>query len=388
MKIAILEICTPTHYTLLNALIKTYATDPRNTIEVFTLENIAKILQDGGIPDQTTLHAFDGTHALPFLKNIEKTGFDRLHICTIEAYFEDFVQFRPHVKDLYFHIHDIDLWYNANISNRFRNLIFDLKNNSGKLRAIARFLKDVMVRQPLKGKILRGLLSNNPYHVVLSNRMKSNLNAYIPNDKIVVFPTLINEGIVPKPTDNHGKIRIGIPGIITDARRDYTGLFKILNDIMPQIKGKLMIDLLGKVNTSELHLAHKIKKLQERGFDISYSLDFIDAVTFDETLGKCDILLNNQIMNPSHTGRYGATKDSGMIFNIVRGSKPAIFPSAYLVDKDLEKAILFYNSDDDLKTLLLNLSNKTIDIELYKQNAVELGCKYTPQALSHRLQMA
>jgi hypothetical protein len=388
MKIAILEICTPTHYTLLNALIKTYATDPSNTIDVFTLENIAQILQDGGIPDQTTLHIFDGINASLFLKKIAKMGFDRLHICTIESYFEDFVQFRPNTKDLYFHIHDIDLWYDAGISNRLKNLMFDLKNHHGKVRAVARFLKDVLVRQPLKRKILRGLLGNNPYYVVMSTRLKNNLNAYVHEDKILLFPTLINEGVVHNQTDNKGKIRICIPGMITDVRRDYTGLFKILNDIMPQIKGKLMIDLLGKVDKYEMHLADKIKQLQEQGLDITSSLEFIDAKTFDETLAQCDILLNNQIMNPSYTGQYGTTKESGMVFNIVRGSKPAIFPSAYGVDTDFENAILFYKSDDALKTLLLHLSDKSIDIEPYKQKAIELGRKYTPQALYSRLQLA
>jgi hypothetical protein len=385
MKIAILEICAPTHYTLINALIKTYSTDPNNTIVVYTLDNIAKTLVDGGISEQTSIVIFDKNNTADFLKNIEKTAYDRLHICTIEDYFEDFVQFKPNVKDLFFHIHDIDIWYDAGIGSRFKNLIFDLKNSAGKIRSIARFGKDVLIRQPLKRKILRGLLGNNPFYIVMSNTLKINLGKHVSSYKIVVFPTLINEGVTPKPNQNNGKVRICIPGIITDGRRDYSGLFKILDTILPQIKHKLIIDLLGRVDKKELHLADKIKDLQAKGLDITYSLDFIDAITFDEMLDKADILLNNQTMMVSHTGQYGATKESGMIFNIVRGSKPAIFPKAYVVDEEFEDVMMYYNSENDLKEILLGLAQHTIDIEQYKNKAIELGKSYTPKNLYNRL---
>jgi hypothetical protein len=389
MKIAILEICTPTHYTLTNALIKTYSTDPNNTIVVYTLDNIAKILVDGGISAQTSIVIFDKTsdktNTTDFFKNIEKTAYDRLHICTIEDYFEDFVTFKPNAKDLFFHIHDIDLWFDLGFKSRFQNLLFDLKNNTGKIRSIARFGKDVLIRQPLKQKILRGLLGNNPYYIVMSNALKNNLSQHVSPEKIVIFPTLINEGITPKLTQNNGKVRIGIPGIITDERRDYSGLFKILNTILPQIKDKLIVDLLGRVDKKELHLADKIKDLQAKGLDITYSLDFIDAITFDEMLDKADILLNNQTMNVSHTGQYGATKESGMIFNIVRGSKPAIFPKAYVVDDEFENVMMYYDSETALIDILLGLANHTIDIEQYKTNAIELGKSYTPENLYSRL---
>jgi hypothetical protein len=385
MKIAILEICTPTHYTLTNALIKTYSTDPNNTIVVYTLDNISKILMDGGISGQTSIVIFDKSNTTDFFKNIEKAAYDRLHICTIEDYFEDFVQFKPNVKDLFFHIHDIDLWFDIGIRSRLKNLMFDLKNHAGKIRSIARFGKDILVRQPLKRKILKGLLGNNPYYIVMSNNLKTNLSKYVNSDKIVIFPTLINEGTTPPYSQNNGKVRICIPGIITNGRRDYTGLFKILDTILPQVKDKLIIDLLGRVDIKELHLVDKIKDLQAKGLDITYSLDFIDAVTFDEILDKADILLNNQIVVASHTGQYGTTKESGMVFNIVRGSKPAIFPKAYAVDAEFEDVMMYYNSENDLAEILLGLANHSIDIEQYKKNAIELGKSYTPKNLYSRL---
>jgi hypothetical protein len=388
MKIAILEICAPTHYTILNALIKTYSTDPNNTITVHTLPNIAQAVRDGGIPDRTELIIFDEKSDVGmFLKDIENTYYDRLHICTIENYFPEFSRFKPQIKDLFFHMHDIDIWFETGFNNRFKNLLFDLKNNPEKIRAVARFMKDILIRLPIKARILKDLIKADPYWIVMSGRLKTNLSRYIDDKKIIVFPTLINEGVdnTPNCISKDGKIRISIPGIITDSRRDYSGLFAILEEILPAVKDKLIFDLLGRVDKKELHLADKIKELQKKGLEITYSLDFIDAVTFDNMLSKADILLNNQTMVVSHTGQYGTTKESGMIFNIVRGSKPAIFPVDYKVDKEFEDVMLYYDSMDALKDILLGLADKTIDIEEYKMKAIELGEQYTPQNLYKRL---
>ena len=59
MKIAILEICASTHYTLTNALIKTYSTNPDNQIVVYTSAFIAKVIQDGGVSKNTQFVVFD-----------------------------------------------------------------------------------------------------------------------------------------------------------------------------------------------------------------------------------------------------------------------------------------------------------------------------------------
>ena len=102
MKIAILEICASTHYTLTNALIKTYSTDPNNQIVVYTTEFIGKVIKEGGISKQTSLVIFDTTKKVgDFLKDIENTPFDRLHICTVSPNFKQFKQFKPNVKSLF-----------------------------------------------------------------------------------------------------------------------------------------------------------------------------------------------------------------------------------------------------------------------------------------------
>ena len=389
MTIAILEICASTHYTLTNALIKTYSTEPDNQIVVYTTEFIAKVIREGGISPQTRLVVFDETtDATYFLKNIENTPFDRLHICTIAGYFKAFKAFKPNVKDLFFHIHDIDTWFDASFVNSFKNAVYNIKHYPDKVREVARFGREVWVRNRARTLIFNNLMAFNPYFVVLSASQKKYLSQFVANDKIIAFPSLINEGTattITKSEQDKSKTRICIPGMVTDTRRDYTGLFKILESILPQIKGKLVFDFLGFVEKRELNLLHKLQELEAHGLDVLYSATFVDAVTFDESLDKADILLNNQKVNVSHTGKYGVTKESGLLFNIVRGAKPAIFPAAYAVDKEFEDVLMYYQSDKELTDILLGLANGTLPIDSYKTKAEQIAVNYTPKSLYKRL---
>ncbi len=389
MTIAILEICASTHYTLTNALIKTYSTEPDNQIVVYTTEFIAKVIREGGTSEQTRLVVFNETQdAMDFLKNIENTPFDRLHICTIAGHFKAFKVFKPNVKDLFFHIHDIDTWFDASFKNSVKNALYNIKHYPDKAREVARFGREVWVRNPARALIFNNLMRFNPYFVVLSESQKKYLSQFVANDKIIAFPSLINEGTpktITKSEQEKGKTRICIPGMVTDTRRDYTGLFKILDSILYEIKGKLVFDFLGFVEKRELNLLYKLQELEGQGLDVLYSAEFVDAVTFDASLDKADILLNNQKVNVSHTGKYGLTKESGLLFNIVRGAKPAIFPAAYAVDKEFEDVLMYYQSDKELIDILLGLANRSLLIDSYKAKAEQMAMDYTPKSLYKRL---
>lgn len=389
MTVAILEICASTHYTLTNALIKTYSTEPDNQIVVYTTEFIAKVIREGGTTDQTRLVVFDEkSDAVEFLKDLGNTPFDRLHICTVADYYKAFKAFQPNVKEVFWHVHDIDRWFNMSFKNSFKNSVYNIKHYPDKVREVARFARDVMVRNPIRGLIFKKLLQYNPCFVVLSLSQKKYLSEYVPSDKIITFPSLINEGTprtITKSEQDKGKTRICIPGMVTDTRRDYTGLFKILESILPQIKGKLVFDFLGFVEKRELNLLHKLQELEAHGLDVLYSATFVDAVTFDNSLDKADILLNNQKVTVSHTGKYGLTKESGLLFNIVRGAKPAIFPADYVVDKEFEDVLMYYQSDKELTDILLGLANGSVSIDSYKAKAEQMAVNYTPKSLYKRL---
>lgn len=391
MTIAILEVCANTHYTLTNALIKTYSTDPNNSIVVYTTPFIAKVLQEGSISDNTQIVVFeDKKNEQTFFKTIENRSFDRLHICTIEDYYHSFAEFRPQAKKIFLHIHDIDTWYLNDFKHAFKNYQYTLRHRPNRLRETARFVRDMLIRHPARQAILKNFRAYDLTFVVLSQRQKTFLSQFEDDKKILAFPSIINEGVekLPNKISSDAKIRICIPGIVTDSRRDYSGLFAILDNILPIIKDKLVFDLLGFIEKTEPHLLKKIQELEQKGLEILYSTKFIDAVRFDTALEEADILLNNQVVTVSHTGQYGMTKDSGLLYNIVRGGKPAIFPTSYAVDHEFEDVLMYYSTADELKDILLHIANRSVCLKKYQENALQLSRNYTPKSLYKKLVQA
>ena len=388
MKIAILEICTYTHYSAINGLIKTYSVNPDNIIVVYTNNPVAKALRENGITENTTIVVLeDEKNVAPFLNMITDTHYDRLHICTIENHYQEFDAFRPNVDEIVFHVHNIDIWFDNDVKNNIKNLFFTLKGKTNNVRTVGGFVKDILIRNPKRASILARIQHGKHKFIVHSEGQKGYLSEFVPAENIIVFPFAINEGIITNaaPRVINEKIRICIPGIVTDTRRDYTGLSKILDEILVDIKDRLTFDFLGFVKKGEPELFNSIRNLEKRGLDLIYYTEFVFGKKFDNALDKADILLNNQIVQVSHTTKYGLSKESGMLFTMIRGCKPAIFPIEYAVDKEFEKALFYYSSMDDLKNILLKLANGEINIEQYKLSANEVAEHYTPHNLYGRL---
>lgn len=256
-----------------------------------------------------------------------------------------------------------------------------------KVREVPRFLREAWVRSPARSRILANIQTKKPYYIVLSPGLKTYLSQFVEDKSIIVFPGAINEGIEKPPMSctPNGKTRICIPGIVTDTRRDYSGLFEILESILPDIKHKLIFDFLGFIEKRELNLLSKIQHLEQQGLEVFYSTDFVKAKKFDEDLDKADVLLNNQNVAVSRSGKYGVAKETGMLYNMVRGAKPAIYPYGYPIDKQFEEILLYYNSTEALKNIILGLANGQIPIEKYKAKAVEMAHNFTPHNLYGRL---
>jgi hypothetical protein len=158
-----------------------------------------------------------------------------------------------------------------------------------------------------------------------------------------------------------------------------------MDSVFDDIKDKLVFDFLGFVEKSEPQLLAKMQEFERRGLEVIYYTEFVFGKKFDNALAQADILLNNQIVVVSHTKKYGVSKESGMIFNMIRGSKPGIFPMAYAVDKVFEDSLLYYNSDKELKDIILGLAKGSINMRVLRTNAEAMAFKFTPKNLYGRL---
>ena len=90
MRVGIIEVCEPNHYTAVSALAQTYLVDPLNEVIIFTTGTIKPLLAElsGRVkfiikPEEQSVGEF--------LAAGSKSSLDRIHINTISKYYKEFV---------------------------------------------------------------------------------------------------------------------------------------------------------------------------------------------------------------------------------------------------------------------------------------------------------
>ena len=390
MIIGIFEVSEPNHYSAVNGLLKTYASDPNNEIIVYTLPSIEKALLENGLPDNSKLVILKENQSLKkLLDDAEKIAFDRIHICTIFDNYREFGQFKPQTKDVYFHVHQIEEWYNDNFDRAINTLIPSLKNkdqNRQYSRIIARAVRDYLVYRPIRKKMLENFERNyNLQLIVHSEGQKEALEEYSCKFPITIFPFAIYEGMEDS-SENNKLLRICIPGVITQAKRDYLTLFEALEKNADVLSDRIDLYLLGYITDREKdEMGAAIQKLIDSGYQVLYHDTFVYGEEFDEAIANCDILLNNQFISKNSTEVYGKTKESGMIFNMLRAAKPGFLPKEYNVSSEFYDCTIFFDSYDHLMTLIKEIVDNPQKLKQLKTAAQKLSTSYLPDNLYSRL---
>jgi hypothetical protein len=383
LKIGIIEICESNHYTAVEALALTYATSLENHITIFTLKEMAHHFQfqDSNISIITPKNNGD---LIDFLNSINTADLDRIHINTISKYYKEFSTINWKVE-LILTIHNIDIWLDNALHKRWsllKHKLFNYKVENYKLKLnlylpIKYFIKEIKL-QTYRDKIIKDLLIKKNKVLVYSEAQSNYLVNFFKKEDILVFPFCVHQPI--KDTSiNNSKIRICIPGSVDNHRRDYSGLFKLLENHINTFKNHLSIDLLGYIPKLERHLIPAILKLQKLGLEIIFNTDFIDQNEYQHRLSLCDIILGNLRVSLNNQSKYGETKETGVIFNMIKAAKPGIFPSSYPIPKNLKKVCLVY--EDNLGEVINHLVTNNSKLKELKQKAKIAAKEYEPKKL-------
>jgi hypothetical protein len=390
MLIGIIEVSEPNHYSAVNGLLKTYASDQNNEIIVYTLPSIQRALEENGLSENSRLVVLnEGQSLKKLLKDVEDIVFDRIHICTIYDNYIEFARFRPQTEDIFLHLHQCGQWYNDNLKRFIKILILRLQNkdqNRAYLRMIARSVLDYLVYRPLRKKMLTQFDKKYNLRIIVhSEGQKEVLIEYSCKSTITVFPFAIYEGMEDSSQVNQ-LLRICIPGVITQARRDYLGLFRVLQQNAEALSNRIDIYLLGYVTDRETkEMGDAILGLKNSGYKVYYHDSFVFGDEFDKAIAKCDLLLNNQLISNNSAEVYGKTKESGMIFNMLRAAKPGFLPREYSVSTEFSKSTLFFDSYPHLIDLIKQVLDNPQQLTQLKASAQELSVSYSPENLYSRL---
>ena len=390
MLVGIIEVSEPNHYSAVNGLLKTYASDRDNKIIVYTLPSIQKALLENGLPEDVSVVVLEPQQSLKkLLDDVEKISFDRIHICTIFDNYLEFARFKPTTKEIVLHVHQCEEWYNDDFKRAIDTLIPSLKNkdqNRAYSRMIARAIVDYSIYRPLRKRMLTQYDRDYQLKIIVhSEGQKEVLLGYGCKSPITVFPFAIYEGMEDSSQSNQ-RLRVCIPGVITQAKRDYLSLFQVLQDNAQAMSDRLELHLLGYVNEREqAEIGAAISELIDSGYHVDYHDSFVYGEEFDRAIAKCDILLNNQFISKNSTEVYGRTKESGMIFNMLRAAKPGLLPREYNVSAEFSDCTLFFDSYPHLVAILQQISHDSALLAQLKTSAQKLSQSYSPPSLYHRL---
>lgn len=373
---------------VVNAVVKTYASDPANKIFIFTTQGAKDLIMaqdnDGA---QIEYILFDQeSNVNGFFEKIKEYPLDRIHYTTVSKHFKAFYFFKPNLNcKVFFHFHNIDLWYDSALIIQIKRLykvFFKDRNKIDFMRQIKYSVKDVLWDFYRK-KFIKKIAKDGTNIVILSEAQRFHLQKYLNAKNATVFPTLIFEPDFYKDlsTDNT-KIRVCIPGSVTQIRREYNKLFDVLESNLDFYKSNFILDLLGFIPPSETAIIERISVMQEKGLNILSYNYFIDVKQFDLELYKSDIILSNILLDDS-LGLQN--KETAAVFHMIRGAKPGVFPESFVLDKDFKDSVVKFKAYSDLHDLFVELFNKPQIIKELKANAMKISLQYSPAELIKRL---
>lgn len=379
------EVMPKGHVTLVESVAKIYCSDQGNSVKIFINSEIVDEVLNmfDSVPNVEIVPRKLGEELTEYFERIKDYHTDKIYITTMDKHFEKFYEFFTY-SSINLFIHDIDHWFGTSFLRNLRSFFYGFTFS---IKLIYDF-KVNFIYAAKKRKIIKKLKSCGGKFVVLNNNLKKELSAFVDESIIEVIPfsfydkRLINRSYLNKT------LRICIPGIISNKRRDYLGVLDFLDKNYELLKSKIELDLLGYPSFSEDgdRIIQKAEELIKKGMKIHlHGYDYIPADVFNENLSRADIILGNLKIHVEKFSFYGKTKETGVTFTLIRAAKPGIISIGYDIMEELKSSVLFYENFDQLKEILLKLADNRDYLDKLKKEAQSNSLYFEPSLIYNRL---
>lgn len=377
MKVAIIEVSPRGHITLIETMIKIFLSSNDFKIKVFTRRNaFDELIKYNQLHGRLEFYVWNNGESIKdVFYQVNSFSPDRIYVITLENYFKDFLHFTFNAP-VHLFIHNILDWVNKGWIQKFKDFRNGLNLRNWKFKAKFSFIYTVYRR-----RILMSILEKQGKLIVLNENLKVNLSRYVNCNRIDVIPFSLYDGTLSDTSFENDKIRICIPGYVTSHRRDYFGFLRALQIFGAHLKDKITIELLGGVDyiSDGREIIEFCKALIKDGFNILYSEETtIPLLEFDTQLCNADLILGNLQVQINSYNIYGETKDSGIIYAMIKASKPGLLPSAYKNIPELFTSTKVYDSYADIFALLEHFIYNPTELIDLKKAALLNSKKFTP----------
>lgn len=388
MRVGVAEIMETGHITLAESICRIFSCDPANKVFLFTLDEHAANLAflTNIFPNLVISVKPSGKKIEEFLDDIEPYALDRIYLVTLTKHFRIISKWSLKTR-LFLIVHNIDEWFGISSGESFRKFLYSVSGTiHGKLWIY--FFKVNFIFPSYKKKILEKVQRSDGRLVVLSRALQNKLNNLKINIGSEVIPfSVFNSSLASLNTPSNKQLRICIPGILSQYRRNYLAFFNLLESQLAEYKTLFELDLLGGVQSENQFdnpalLLARIDSLRRKGFSIiTHIVQFIPPVEYDLELSKADIIVGNMNVALNKFSSYGMTKETGIPFAMIRAAKPGILPEAYQFPDEIKTSTLVYKDDKNLGEILSDLISSRQKIEDLKKMALENSKKFSPETI-------
>jgi hypothetical protein len=388
MRVGVAEIMETGHITLAETICRIFSCDPGNQVFLFTLDKHARNLAflNDTYPNLVISAKPSGKRMEEFLNDIETYALDRIYLVTLTKHFHIISKLRLKTR-LFLIVHNIDEWFGISPGESFKKFLYSV---SGTIHAKLwiYFFKVNFIFPSYKKKILEKVQKTDGRLVVLSHALQNKLNNLNINIASEVIPfSVFNASLATENTPSNKQLRICIPGILSQYRRNYLAFFDLLEKQLAEYKTLFVLDLLGGVQSENQFdnpalLLGRVDSLKRRGFSIIiHDVQFIPPVEYDLELSKADIIVGNMNVALNKFSSYGMTKETGIPFAMIRAAKPGILPEAYQFPDEIKTSTLVYKDLKNLGEILSDLISSRHKIEDLKKKALENSKKFSPKSI-------
>lgn len=169
--------------------------------------------------------------------------------------------------------------------------------------------------------------------------------------------------------ENCKDVNVAIIGGIDKRRRNYEVVLEAFKLLLPLMKTKTILHLLGKpYGFYGGKIIRNFKKLENEIFKVNTYKKFVKQVEFDKITQKADFFIIPTVQETRYKlykELYGYTKISGSVNDMIIYKKPALIPEFYPVEKSLKPHVDFYSDEKKLKNQLYQWIEKK-KFEKYK----------------------
>jgi len=388
MRVAIVEIMETGHVAMAESLCRIFCSQPANNVVIFTLDSHAANLRHLG-------EKFSGLkfNIMPndqsvddFLGRIASFTFERVYVVTMTKYFNEFARWKLRSK-LFLVVHNLDEWFILSLLNNTGKFISGIHRKPN-LKLLLYLIKLHFSIPRYKKKILKIVSLTKGSVVVLSESLKKEaIRMQVPfNIEVVPFSVYDPPEITNDP-DNTKPLRICVPGIISQYRRNYLALLNLAEQQLGNYKDDFILDFLGGIQTENrlndsAPVLLKTEDLRQKGFKIIiHYTSFIPVGEYDRELALADIVLGNMNVVLNRHSRYGKTKETGLPFAMIKAAKPGILPYNYPLPEEIISGTIRYENYEHLGKILTGLIINRQSVSDLKKIALKNSGNFNPERI-------